>query len=469
MKKFKLFLINIFCLLLLPFSVKAASGSLTISGASKAVVGNTISVTVTLSSNTKIGSWQMQLSYDKNVLKLVSSTAESGGTNMADSSSTGGVTKKTYSFKFKALKTGSTKLSTVAYAAYAFSDFSKINLSTNNKTITIITQKQLEASYSKNNDLKSLSVEGFEITPSFSKDTLEYSVIVPEGTKEINIVAKASDSLSTVKGTGTKEVTAGDNEFEIIVRAQNGSEKTYLLKVEVKDENPINVNINNKNFTVVKLKENLPSAPMYEEYTVKINDFDIPAYRGKKTKLVLVGLKDESGKIALYIYDETKKEYQEYQEIGQNKVTIYPMDAPYDLKGYIKDKIKINDELMMAYFQEKNDRFVIIYGQNIETGEKGFYEYDKENQVLMKYNEEFFKPLEEKINLYTYIIIGFLGVFILMFLIIISLLRKKKKVNKKNNDIKEFKVVKKNKETEKVEQDIKKKKKKKEQKDDFWE
>ena len=36
-----------------------------------------------------------------------------------------------------------------------------------------MTQEELEASYSKDNDLKSLSVEGFEISPEFDKDVTE--------------------------------------------------------------------------------------------------------------------------------------------------------------------------------------------------------------------------------------------------------------------------------------------------------
>ncbi len=447
LKKIKLFLLSL--LVLIPFSVKAASGSLSVSGSSKVVVGNQVSITVTLSSGTKIGSWQMQLNYDKNYLKLTSSSGEAGGAAMANSSTTG-VTKKTYTFKFKALKTGSTKVSLVAYAAYAFDDFSPINLSTNSKTVSIITQQELEASYSKNNDLKSLGVEGFEIAPAFAKDTLEYSVVVPEGTKEINILATASDSKSTITGVGKQEVTAGDNAFPIVVRAENGSEKTYTLKVEVKDENPINVQVDKKDLTVVKLRENLPEAPAYEEYTVKINDFDIPAYRNTKTKLVLVGLKDASGAINLYIYNEKKNTYQIYYEIGQNKVTIYPKTAPSDLPGLTKGEIKINDYTLEAYYANKDSRFVIVYGINVETGEEGFYEYDKENQVLMKYTDEFVKPVETKANLYTYIIIGFIGIFVIMFMIIIALSKKLKKKNRyRNNDVQEFKVVKQNKKEKK--------------------
>ena len=44
----------------------------------------------------------------------------------------------------------------------------------------------------------------------------------------------------------------GTNAFEIVVKAQNGAEKVYKLTVNVIDENPIEVTIDNKKYTVVR-------------------------------------------------------------------------------------------------------------------------------------------------------------------------------------------------------------------------
>ena len=79
-----------------------------------------------------------------------------------------------------------------------------------------------------------------------------------------------------------------------------------IENVEVKDENPINVTVNGKNYTVVKIKENLPAASLYTETTININGFEIPAYKNDNTNLVLVGLKDEEGNISIYIYNKDK-------------------------------------------------------------------------------------------------------------------------------------------------------------------
>ena len=435
MKRIKKFFMAMLIGLLFPCIVNAASGSINIASSSTVVVGNKVTVTVTISSGTKMGSWQMSLNYDKSYLQLTNSTARDGGTFMIDYAEDPGVLKKTYTFTFKTLKSGTTKLSVDGYRAYVSSDLSALSLSANTKQIRIITQAELEASYSKNNNLSALEVEGFTLTPEFKTDVLEYSVVVPENTKEVNIKATVQDKRASVNGIGTQAVNPGANKFSVVVRAQSGAEKTYVINVEVKDENPINVTVNGKNYTVVKIKENLPAANLYAETTININGFEIPAYKNDNTNLVLVGLKDEEGNISLYIYNKDKNEYQEYNEIGVNKITIYPLTSNEEIKGYKKDTIAINGVKVDGYYYTNDSDYVIIYGINVETGDKGFYMYDKKMQSLIKYNDEYIIDLNKKIELYTYIIIGFSGVFILMIIIMIALAKKKYGKQKKQKPI----------------------------------
>ena len=430
MEKLKKCILGLICFILLPIAVNAASGNISITGTSQAVIGNTVTITVKLSSSTKIGSWDMDLSYDKNYLQLISATSEAGGVSMVNSSS--GITSKTYTFKFKALKKGSTKVSMASYQAFAYEDMSEMSLSVSSKTVKIITQEELEASYSKDNNLKSLSVEGFELSPEFSKDVTEYTVTVPEDTKEVTINATENDSAASITGTGTFEVTQGTNTFQIVVRAENGSEKTYTVTVNVTDSNPINVTIDGDNYTVVKIKDFLPVANAYQETTVRINEFDIPAYKSDLTGFTLVGLKDNEGNIALYIYDGVNNSYKVYNELKFNQLTIYPKETDKTLEGYEFGNVTINDIEIPAYFVTKDSRYSIIYGINVETGEEGFYKYDKIDQTIIKYDDEMINSLIKKNQLYSYIIIGFSGILILMFIILIATAKKKKtkKINK---------------------------------------
>ena len=436
MKKIKYLLIGLLAIILVPLSVNAASGTIRVTGTSQVVVGNRVTLTVTLSSGVAIGSWEMNLSYDSNYLELVSTNSEGNGTKMVNSSATG-VTSKTYTFTFRTKKTGSTTVKVNTYDAYAFSDLSQLSLSSSGKTVKIITQAELEASYSKDNDLKSLSVEGFELSPEFSKDVTEYTVTVPEDTKEVTINATENDSAASVTGTGTFEVTGGTNTFDIVVRAENGSEKTYKVTVNVVDANPINVTVGDVAYTVVKVKEFLPTVNAYQETTVNINDFEIPAYTSELTGFTLVGLKDSEGNISLFIYDADTNTYNLYTELQFNQLTIYVKETSEVLDGYEYGTITINDIEVSAYYTSASSRFAIIYGINVETGEEGFFKYDKTDQSIQKYDDEMINNLLEKNKLYSYIIIGFSAILIIMFIILIASMKKRKKTKK---DIKVTKV-----------------------------
>ena len=433
MRKIKVILISLFCLLVIPKTVFAASGKINVSGTSTVVVGNNVTVTVTLSSSTLIGSWEMSLNYDKNYLQLRSATSESNGIRMAASTATG-VKSKSYTFTFKTLKKGSTSVSVGGYLAYAYADLSEISLSSNSKKINIITQAELEASYSKNNNLASLGVEGFTLTPEFNANTLEYSVIVPEDTKNVNITGTVQDKKASINGVGVHDVNQGNNKFLVTVKAENGSEKTYIINVDVKDENPIEVSVGDKKYTVVKIKENLPIASLYNEYSIKINEFDIPAYKNDYTGLVLVGLKDNEGNISLFIYDDENNSYKEYNELKSSQITIYPLKPEENIEGYKKGNVKIQDIDVEGFYLNEDSDFFVIYGVNVETGDKGFYMYDKKMQTLIKYNDELSSLLSEKIKLYTYIIIGFISLSVVMLIIIIVLVCKKGKKKKRGKD-----------------------------------
>lgn len=429
MKKIKSILLLISLLLFIPNVVNAASATISVTGSSSAVVGNKITLMVKLSSNTPIGSWQMLLDYNSSYLQFVGGGGEEGGMNMANSSS--GTKSKTYTFTFKALKSGNTTVKVNSYLVYAYSDMSEMSVSSVGKNIKIMTQAELEASYSKDNNLKGLSVEGYEITPVFNKDTLEYSVNVPEGTTSINIIATKNDNTATITGDGLKEVSMGTNAFEIVVKAQNGAEKVYKLTVNVIDENPIEVNINDQKYTLIKYSAGVTCPSGYETTTKMIESFEIPACYNQTIKYTLVGLKDSEGKIYLARYKNNN--YELYSELSSNTLIIIPLKSTKEIKGYEKMNIMINDQEVNAYKFSKDSNFSIIYGLNIATGKKDYYLYDEENKTFTKYDDEYVNKLEELNNYYLIAATIFAGGIALLVLGLIINNSKKKKHKKTNN------------------------------------
>ena len=76
---------------------------------------------------------------------------------------------------------------------------------------------------------------------------------------------------------------------------------------------------------------------------------------------------------------------------------------------------------------------------NIETGEKGFYTYDKKNQNIMVYNDEVINDLNKKVSLYTYILIGYSAVLVLLLAILFTVIYKRKHHKKNKARVKEEK------------------------------
>ncbi len=434
MKKKNLLILLIALFLFIP-SVKAASASIGISTSGKAVVGNTVTVTVSLSSSQALGSWEMLLNYDSSYLKLTSSTAEGGGTKMVGYVSNGSTKKTSYTFKFKTLKKGSASVSISNYSIYAY-DESQMSASGASKSISIITQEELEASYSKDNSLKSLVVEGYEIEPGFNKDVTDYKLTVPADVTKVNVVATKNDSTATVTGGGEIALSEGSNNVSIVVTAQNGSTKTYNLVITVEDLNPIEVKVGKENLSIVKRADNLTAPNGFQPTTIKIDDVEIPALFNEDNGLTLVGLKDEEGNISLYIYDDKKNTYELYLELNFDGISFYPAAIPEIFKDYKKDTIEINKQKIECLRLNKKSNFVILYGTNLLTGKKGYYTYDIKNNTLQEYNKEHIDLLRKDIkdNYYVMIALGSISVlmFILLILVIVGNSKTKKLLIAKN-------------------------------------
>lgn len=427
MKKIK----YILCMLLfLVFTQNVSAASISVATSSSVVVvGNSVTAYFTLSSD--VDAWDFTVGYDTSKLRLVSSnlesTAHSVSTIQMHSNS------RSYSITFKAIASGSATI----YISSA--DCASVTCSKGSKTITLKTQAEIEASYSKNNNLSSLGIEGTELSPAFNKDNLEYSVELQPETTSVNVNASVEDSTASISGAGAREVTDGDNKLEIIVTAENGATKTYVINAKVKEYNPITVKIADKEYTVVRKKSSLTAPNNYTETTVKISDEDVPAFKSEITGYTLVALKDADGNQSFYIYDEDS--YTRYLELGFAKIILSPMelnkkDIP---KGYSQVKINYNDQEITAYKLTENSDYALIYGMNVETGEKHIYMYNSIEDTVQIYNTEEIKFLKQGLDLYLKIIIGLISVSVILFLTIIIIIFKKAKRNKNekqdNNEV----------------------------------
>lgn len=406
-------IIRILCMLALFPCMVHAAGSASLSAPSSVEVGSTVKATLTLKGT---AAWNV---------KIVSAGSTSGCTqSFADSTSNGQNTTKTLSVTCKATSLG--MISFTATGDITSKDGVTTNVSASKRvTVVPVREKATDA------NLASLSIEGYTLTPAFNKDTLEYSVTVPSTVNSVKIAAKANESHASVSGTGEVEVSEGINTFNVVVTAESGATKTYVVNVNVEDTNPIEVKIGKNSYTVIKNGKSLPQLNMYEEKTIEINGFTIPAFYSETTGFTLVGLKDNAGKVVLAIYNEEKEEYLLYNEVKSNFTSLYLIDFPEELKNYTKSTITINEVEVPIYRLNENSRFVICYGMNIETGKYDYYSYDTKEGTFQVWNQEEVENLNQDLNTYMYVCIAF-GVGLVFAIILILCLLKKKSKHKKN-------------------------------------
>lgn len=85
---------------------------------------------------------------------------------------------------------------------------------------------------SSNNYLKKLSVKGYEITPNFDKQTINYELTQEVGNDNIEIEAESDDEKASITGNGKIALNSGENNIKIDVTAENGMVRSYFIKIK---------------------------------------------------------------------------------------------------------------------------------------------------------------------------------------------------------------------------------------------
>lgn len=430
MKKVKYIIFMVICGVLCLTKVDAASFNVS-AKSSSVIVGNNVTVTVTVSGN-EVGAWTYCLNYDTSKLTFVSSTANGGGTCVNDG--VVDLVSRTTTFQFKAKASGTSTVGLSSAVAYDYNTEQPLNATKGSIKITARTQAEIEASYSTNANLKSLTVSDYELSPEFKKDVLEYNVEVENEIESIVITATKEDNAAHVLGDGEKTLTEGINKFVITVTAEKGNKKEYVVNVVRKELDPIYVKYDNKNFTVVRKADALETINFYSSTVTIIDDVEVPALKSDITGYLLIGLKDEDGNIDLYRYDINNGQFYQYIQLPPEGLTIIPEEAPSLLTGYeAKKEIIIKDYKVTAYYNENgNSNYVIVYGMNAATGVKDWYQYDLEEGTFQRFQSKEIIKLQEDLKDYYLLVIIFAIGLGLSIILVISLLIKNSKVKRKN-------------------------------------
>lgn len=102
------------------------------------------------------------------------------------------------------------------------------------KTYTIAVKREQDPNYvkSSNNNLGSLSVEGYVLSPAFSADVTQYYVWLPYETEQVSISASAADGKASSSVGACDSLTPGvGTDVPVTVTAEDGSQKVYTVTV----------------------------------------------------------------------------------------------------------------------------------------------------------------------------------------------------------------------------------------------
>lgn len=420
----KIFIVFAFFLTLFVGNLKVnAATSITITpSTSRVVVGNKVTYTVRITSTKSLIAIQYGMSYDSKRLTLLSGSVK--GVDPYTSPKT----SATYTFVFRARASGTANFSFNAEGA-SYSTNEVVKFGSKSRAITIITQKELEATYSKNNNLSLLGVTGYKLTPAFNQNTLSYKLEVENDVREVTITGTRADTRSTVRGLGKKTLEEGINKFSVVVTAQNGISKTYVININVKELEPIEVVLNDEKYNVVR-KEKLLIKPndLFVSSTIKINDLEVPAFFNEASNITLVGLTNADGVIELYQYNEGK--YTLYEELSFPEILTIIKELDKIPEGFTKSTIKIGEKDYVSYTKDNTNYLNLL---NLKTGKSSLYRYDKEESTVQKYIEEEIEDEEKNDHLYVIIILSGL-LFFTYLAIVINYIKKTSAKNKKKTE-----------------------------------
>lgn len=236
--------------------------SITINCPSIATAGAQIYCTINSSSNISLAGVFAKYNFSTGIL-FNNLTTANGFTNPSGSNSTGFTIMNTNGFS------GNVTLGTlqVTIPSNATSNqiykigLTSINPSDVNYNDYFLQDVSSDVRIISNNDkLSSLSITGGSI--NFNTDTLTYSTTIDSSSATIS--ATAADSNAVVTGTGNVSLNYGNNSFNINVKSEAGTTRTYTINVNRPDNRSTNNNLSslsvdignisfNKNTTSYKL------------------------------------------------------------------------------------------------------------------------------------------------------------------------------------------------------------------------
>lgn len=387
-------------------------------GSASGMVGDTVSIDVSISASSGIGGATIYVSYDPSILALSGSSSNSG-TAMVSFMDESTASSQSKTITFKIIGAGTSSLNVIGDSKVIDIDMQACSISKSSGSVTA----SAPASYSSDNTLSSLQISPGVLSPAFSPDVTTYTTSVGADCASLTVSAVPNDSKATVSVSG-KRMDPGFNTTTITVTAENGSKRTYTIKTtketnsasnennqatgsdssngstdnnnipDVQDPNSEaiqepNITVDNAEYKIVSANDEHPLPDGYTPTEYDYNGTKVSAGVGIDTGVTIVYLEstDGKGESGYYVYDSVRKTFSQFVEVSQPQFTycILAIDeASMELpEGYDVGRTVINGKEVDALL-DRTGNYALFYGVS-STGETGWFRYNVNDGTIQGY------------------------------------------------------------------------------------
>ena len=389
-------------------SYAVGSATTAISASSSEIsIGKDFTVTVSVTSGSKIGSVDAIVNYDSGVIEFKSGAGAggSGGAVTLSAYDTEGEGKYKFSFSLtftsKKAGTSSLYLSGVDVCDY---DGELMSVNTAKTSVSVVADKPL----SSNNYLSSLKISSGSLSPAFSKNVLNYTVNVPSTTTTMYLTPTVEDSTAKATVSGSATLKAGTNTRKVTVTAQNGSKRVYTVTIireaaegetvsqtasepvesqTESESSAVTLFIDGTEMTVCEELTGIELPQGFAETVCNVNGRDVMGVTNATGTVVMLYLTNPDGDSSFYIYDSAAITYTPYRTLTVGDNTYIPLTKPRGLAlpdGFTTAELTVGDQAYNAWINDKNSDFYMLYLCNA-NGDTGLYLYDSAEGTVQRY------------------------------------------------------------------------------------
>lgn len=274
-----------------------------------------------------------------------------------------------------------------------------------------------EVSKSNNANLSNLGIKPNDFK-GFKASKTSYDVTVPNDVEKVTVYATAQDNKAKIKGNESQKLKVGKNTLNVVVTAEDGTQKTYTINVTREEANQTDENTSNttnnetssektqesqsetnsdlKNLSIKGYTLNPAFSPNVYEYKVDVNgdvsSLDIETEGASHSVSVdIVGnenLAEGENTITVLVYNEETKQNSTYQIIV-NKTNLDMTDINKTMNDAAKkaQKVRYITFGILAFIVVCIIAFVIVK-KRLENKDEGDSNEDVELPKAIKNNDE---------------------------------------------------------------------------------